>query len=92
MAKAFLITFDPPLDGAQELHKIIDSSVSITDWMHFIKCTYIVISTATYASDLYDRIRPSLGDANLLVIEIDLSASHQGWLPQKAWDWINKNK
>lgn len=58
-------------------------------WWHYIESVWIVKSHSTaqeISSGLLNHI-----DADkdyLLVIKVD-SAEKEGWLPQKAWDWLN---
>jgi len=60
----------------------------ISDWWHYLENVYIVISSLD-VNQIYNLISPQLGGRNLLIIEINPNNA-QGWLPKKAWEWIQK--
>ena len=62
-------------------------------WWHYIDTTWIIKTTES-ATEISNRLLPYIEkpDDSLLVIKVDPSVGNkQGWLPQKAWDWINEN-
>lgn len=56
-------------------------------WWHYLGSTWL-IATSESPSELYNRLRAHLDkDDSILIIE---AGNHmQGWLPQKAWEWIH---
>jgi len=60
-------------------------------WWHYLKSTWVV-STDETPDQLAERLRSHLLHKRdrLLVIEVESGAGLEGWLPQKAWDWLRK--
>jgi len=56
-------------------------------WWHYLGSTWL-IDTALTADGIWDRLAPHI-DTNDTVLVIVIGADKQGWLPKKAWDWIN---
>ena len=52
------------------------------------KFTYLIVTTLI-ADQLSDTVRLYMPSHNFLVTEVNLK-NHNGWLPQDAWNWINK--
>lgn len=86
---ALLITYDlnRPGQNYSDLHEAIKS---LGKWWHYLDSTWIVSGTLT-PSQASAKIQPTI-DKNdrLLIIEVTSQAS-QGWLPEKAWEWIQTN-
>jgi hypothetical protein len=58
-------------------------------WWHYLDFTWL-IATSESANELYNRLRTHLDrDDSILVIQV--GADRQGWLPKKAWEWIDQN-
>ena len=61
-------------------------------WWHYLDSVWIIESaeTAELVGDkLADLVSEMESEPNLLVVEI--TGSYQGWLPEKAWDWMKKH-
>jgi len=59
-------------------------------WWHYLGSTWLV-DTSLDAQGVWDRLAPHIdGDDSVLVIGV--TDDHQGWLPKKAWDWINSRR
>ena len=55
-------------------------------WWHHLDSTWI-IDTNLSPNDWQRRLQKHLdNNDNLLVVEI--CNNHQGWLPEKAWEWL----
>jgi hypothetical protein len=55
-------------------------------WWHYLESTWLVSTTET-ATELYNRLVKKIDrDDSLLIIQA--GTDRQGWLPEKAWDWI----
>lgn len=58
-------------------------------WWHYLDSTWLIY-TAETADQLSERLRKNLdNNDNLLVIKV--VRSYAGWLPKKAWEWIDKH-
>ena len=59
-------------------------------WWHYLKSTWIV-ETAETPDELYTRLEPHRHEGDrLLILELAPGAARQGWLPEKAWNWLEK--
>ena len=57
-------------------------------WWHYLESTWLV-STNENANSIYTRLAPHL-DENDSIIIIQAGTDRQGWLPKKAWEWIQQ--
>jgi hypothetical protein len=91
MSKAYILVFDRDAQIDYDvLLQGIKNEASITNWWHYIKSAYILISPLT-GYQLGERIRQYLPDHLFLLTRVDLS-DKGGWLTRDAWDWINRHK
>ena len=93
MQKVYLITFNQPLPldffDYSKFHGFLLSYPRITDWWHYLKTTYIVVTDSLVtASDLTNFLIPQYKNLQFLVIEVNLQ-NHNGLLHPDAWKWIN---
>ncbi len=59
-------------------------------WWHYLENTWLVVSSLDKMS-FYNQIKPHIDeDDSLFIIELE-GNNYTGWLPQKAWDWLDKN-
>lgn len=72
------------------LHDKLVALDCIKNWFHYIKSSYILISDKATANALDREIGTIFKDKNYLIVGIDLKDS-QGWLPKKAWEWIERH-
>lgn len=57
-------------------------------WWHHLDSTWL-IKTNSSPKEWYNRIAPRfLKSDSFLIIEV--KSNYYGWLPQNAWDWIQK--
>lgn len=86
----YLISYDlrkPGRDYAS-LHNAIKSAPT---WWHYIESTWI-IKTEQSIEDWYNKIRTTTdGNDSFIIVDIT-KQNRQGWLPQKAWEWIRENE
>ena len=88
MKKPYLVTYQ--FKGqAGTYTALFETLKSFGEWWHFIDGSWIVMTDQT-AQQIYDRLKPTL-DANINILIFELGHDRQGWLPQKAWDWIKRN-
>lgn len=87
---AYILVFDR--DDMRDYKYIHDKIISIDgliNWFHYIKSSYILITTEPSAKQLAKKIQPIIPKKYYLLMEIDLN-NRQGWLPKKAWDWVHR--
>jgi hypothetical protein len=86
--KVLLLTYDcEELDEERyaALCKNLSESES-TGWWHHLPSTWLVCTGET-PEELYGRIKPFLGkDDSVFIIEV--APNYFGWLPDRAWKWI----
>lgn len=88
----YLITYN--IDKEKDYKNLYDAIKNAGQaWWHYIDSTWIIKSSEN-VGNIYRQLQPHIDKSdNLLIIKIDPSrGSKQGWLPKKAWDWINTNK
>ena len=91
MSKFYLISLNKPEDN--RLERFIKDTFE--NWMHYMECNWVVVSDKS-VNEITDRLVPwvrNSDEANqlMLVTEIDTTKIN-GWLPQAAWDWIQKKQ
>ena len=59
-------------------------------WWHYLDSTWL-IATQENANQLYRRLKPHLDKPGDNILVIQAGADRQGWLPKKAWEWIDQN-
>ncbi len=57
-------------------------------WWHYLDSTWL-IHTSESADALFQRLHPFI-DKDDYILVIEAGPGRQGWLPQKAWDWIKE--
>jgi hypothetical protein len=58
-------------------------------WWHYLNFTWL-IATEENAKQLYNRLKPHLDEVEDSILVIEAGTDRQGWLPEKAWDWIRQ--
>ncbi len=88
---AYILSFDREgLTNFKELHDKLVSLDCIKNWFHYIKSSYILISDKPTANALDKEVKSVFNKMNYLIISINLKDS-QGFLPDKAWNWIERH-
>jgi hypothetical protein len=72
-----------------EFHNKLIALPIITNWFHYIKSSYILVSNVSSATMISNDIRKILPNNRFLVVELNLK-NRNGILPEKAWDWLRK--
>ena len=83
-----LISYDlnNPKRGYRGLYKEIKKADT---WWHHLDSTWI-IRTNQNPETWQDRLRRYMDkDDSLLIIEV--RNNYQGWLPEEAWQWLERN-
>lgn len=59
-------------------------------WWHYLETAWIIKSDHLTAHEISEKVRPYIDEIadNFVVIEIN-DSNRQGWLPKKAWEWLN---
>ena len=57
-------------------------------WWHYLGSTWL-IDTALSAEQIWQRLSPHI-DKDDFVLVIRVVNDKSGWLPPKAWEWINE--
>lgn len=60
------------------------------DWAHYMSSTWFV-ATDISPQALFQELAPHIFDSDRIMIT-KLVPGYHGWLPGKAWDWINRNR
>lgn len=85
--RVYAVSYDLNKPG-QDYSSLIAELEASPGWWHYLKSTWLIAtneSVQQLAGRLLQRIDK---DDSLLVIEV--LNNKAGWLPQKAWDWINR--
>ena len=89
--RRLLVTYDLSTADDARLASIISILKECDGWWHYVDCTWLVITDET-PDALTDKIKPYLQPADrLLIVTLPKRPEVQGWLPQKAWDWVHAN-
>jgi hypothetical protein len=90
--KVFVISIDladPTLDFGK-LKAFIRDGGLFPKWWNHIPGTSLVVSSLT-ADEISNRIKPFVGSSRFLVMRAN-PAESQGWLPERAWRWIQSRE
>jgi len=74
-----------PAASYSGIYEVLKSKQS---WWHYVGSTWLIATDDT-PQGLYDEIGFYLEKGDRLLITT-FNRPCQGWLPQKAWDWIHK--
>lgn len=82
----YAISYDlnQPGQNYDELHEAIKSC---GPWWHYLDSTWLVDTNLT-AQAVWNKLSPHT-DKNDNILIIGVSRDYAGWLPPKAWEWIN---
>ncbi len=86
--RMLLVTYDvAPLKT--DIHTKIASTLQNSgNWWHYMTSTWL-LDTEKTADELGRTLSVFMTPADRLLV-IEVTRHHQGWLEQKAWEWINK--
>lgn len=86
----YLITYDlnaPGKNYDKIFEAIKEASVGGNTWWHHLDSTWFIKSNLS-VQQVSDKIKTHV-DGNDFYIVIEVINNKQGWLPQKAWDYLN---
>ena len=84
----FSISYDLNKPG-QDYKGLYEAIKSCGEWWHYLDSTWLV-STNLTADDIWGKLQPYV-DENDRVLIVRATRPKQGWLPKKAWSWINEH-
>jgi hypothetical protein len=85
----YAINYDLRQPG-RSYSEVFTAIKSCGDWWHFLESTWLVDSRMS-AQYIWDRLAPHVHPNDSVLIHV-VGRDHQGWLPQRAWDWINSRQ
>jgi hypothetical protein len=88
MNKVYCVSYDLNKLG-QRYAALYEELKKSSLWWHYLDSTWLIATHET-ATQLSNRLRQRI-DSNDYILVIEVRRSYDGWLPQKAWDWINQN-
>jgi len=56
-------------------------------WWHHLESTWLLYTNET-AEDIFNRLAPYIDNQDYILI-IEAGRDRYGWLPKKAWEWID---
>ncbi len=59
-------------------------------WWHYMESVWLV-NTNLSPDECFEKLREFLGSEDRCFIVEITKMNREGWLPQKAWDWIKTN-
>lgn len=82
----YAIDYDLNRPG-QKYEELYQAIKSLGPWWHYLGSTWLV-DTELSATTIWKRLETHV-DKNDSVLVIGVTRDFSGWLPQKAWDWLN---
>jgi hypothetical protein len=85
-----LVTYD--LKGFAKDYEGLHTYLKSHDgWSHYMASTWL-IDTKKTPEQVADDTRPFLQDGDrMLIVRFNSNEPYQGWLPDKAWEWIKRH-
>ena len=83
--RVYVVSYDLRQPG-RDYSGLFDALKKSGVWWHYLKSTWLVYTSET-ADKLYRRLSNHI-DSNDSILVIEAGSDRQGWLPEKAWDWI----
>jgi hypothetical protein len=83
----YLVSYDLRKPG-QDYKGLFAELEASSSWWHYLASTWL-IATSESANELYNRLQKNLDRGDRLLI-IQAGTDMQGWLPKKAWEWIER--
>lgn len=86
--KAYCVSYDLKAPGRNYSGLYVELKKSGL-WWHYLESTWLVGTDET-PNQMWQRYSHHIDQNDRLLI-IEVRDNTQGWLTQKAWDWIHKN-
>ena len=85
ITRVFCVSYDLSKPN-RNYNSLYDELKKSKSWWHYLQSTWLIFTDES-ADTLAQRLLKHLDkDDSLLVIEVN--KDRQGWLPNKAWEWI----
>lgn len=82
---AYIVVFDDSIHR-KNMIDALDTMSGVGNWYACMPNAVFAVSNVS-AGTLSKRIREAIEVKHLIVL--DMETDHQGWLPKKAWEFIN---
>jgi hypothetical protein len=86
----YILVFDDAVGTRREVLDFLDRRPEILDWFTCLPNAVFIVSNKT-ANELASLFRSFTADKGRFVI-LDTDTDRNGWLPRKAWNFINGRK
>lgn len=85
----YIISYDLNKSGQNYdgLYDVIKESSDSNRWWHHLDSTWIIKSNLT-VGQVSDKIKAQVDDNDFYIV-IEIKDNKQGWLPEKAWNYLN---
>lgn len=86
----YLVTYD--LKNKEKDYNNLYESIKNAgvSWWHYFESVWLIQTNSSIA-ECFNKIHSTMDDDDLLFIVEVTRQLRQGWLPQKAWDWIKQH-
>lgn len=83
-----LITYD--LKGQKDYSGFYEVLKSASTWWHYLDSTWLVKTEDTPTMWL-NKLKPHIHEVSDSLFIVEINNNYQGWLPEKAYEWIRQN-
>ncbi len=85
--RVYAVSYDLNRPG-QNYQGLIGELEQSPSWWHYLKSTWLIATNET-PDQLWGRLEPHVDTTDCVLI-MEVINRAQGWLPAKAWEWINQ--
>lgn len=86
----YLVTYQLK-DKVKDYSPLYDKLKSYSDWSHYFDSTWFIYEPNKNVHTISRELHEYLSSSDYLLVS-EFSTTPYGWLPKRAWDWINKHK
>lgn len=83
----YIISYDLKTPG-RDYSALYAAIKNNRDWQHPLESTWLVY-TREDATDIYDALKPTMDNNDLIFISELRIENRQGWMSKACWEWIN---
>ena len=87
--RVFAVSYDLNATSAENRNKFFDVLKACPSWCRYLESTWLVL-TQEGAYSLAERLRQNIDEHDPLLV-IQVAADYAGWLPEDAWDWLQRS-
>ncbi len=88
--RLYIISYDLKFPG-RDYTPLYTAIKSNREWQHPLESCWIVYTSET-ADDIYNSLKPTLDNNDLLFISELTPNNRQGWMPKTCWEWLNSKE